>query len=119
MWTAFSLGRTDPEAFQLRANTAELARRIDVRVAPDLEDQWPESSPARLSVETGDGTRVKVVTNPRGFYSEIIRSSEVREKFRCLAGRGLSSIDGELWWGRLTRLTGVADCASLFARQSP
>lgn len=108
--TALLLRRSDPEAFRFRPEVAQLARRVEVRVAPDLEAQWPESSPARVIVEWTGGTEVKTVRNPRGHHTVPITAAELREKFVRLVD---APYEAARWWQRLTNLREVADCAAL------
>jgi len=107
--TAIALRRTDPEAFTFRPDIAALARRVEVSVAPDLEARWPQSSPARVSVESGDGTRTCTVENPRGHHSRPVGVDELRLKFAGLVGVE----HADLWWERLTALIEVVDCADV------
>jgi len=106
---AITLGRSDPDAFTYRPNVAALAERVDVSVAADLEARWPESSPARVSVESVDGTVSRTVENPVGHHSRPISAEELRAKFSGLVG----SEHAELWWHTLTGLADVADCADI------
>jgi 2-methylcitrate dehydratase PrpD len=108
--TAILLGRSDPEAFRYRPWVAALAERVQVEVAPDLEDQWPESSPARVTVEWSGGTTSASVRNPRGHHTQPMAGAEVHEKFRMLVD---TRDRAEAWWARLTSLRDVTDCATL------
>jgi 2-methylcitrate dehydratase PrpD len=112
--TAILLRRSDPEAFRFRPEVAQLARKVEVSVAPDLEAQWPESSPARVTVEWSGGTLTKEVRNPRGHYLAPITGEELHEKFFGLVA---APADADLWWPRLTGLREVADCATLLGRR--
>ncbi len=109
--TAIALGRTDPEAFTFRSDVAALARRVEVSVATDLEARWPQSSPARVSVEFGGGTTTCTVENPRGHHSRPIGVEELQLKFAGLVG----DEHADLWWPRLTALVEVVDCADVLA----
>jgi 2-methylcitrate dehydratase PrpD len=110
--TAIALGRSDPEAFRFRPEVAALGEKVKVSVAADLEAQWPDSSPARVSIQTSTGTRTQTVDNPRGHHRRPIGAEELRAKFIQLVGRQ----DGDLWWPRLTALVDVQDVADVFAR---
>jgi len=107
--TAIKLRRTDPEAFTFRPDIAALAKRVKVNAAADLEAKWPLSSPARVSVETAEGTIIRTVDNPRGHHSRPLGADELRAKFDHLVGNEHAA----LWWPRLTTLHGVADCADV------
>jgi len=109
--TAAILGRTDPEAFSYRPHVAELARRVEVREASDLEASWPESSPARVTVITADGERTAQVQNPHGYHADPVTEPELRAKFDALVA---DPARAEAWWRQLTSLPEVEDCSSLF-----
>lgn len=109
--TAIALGRTDPDAFRYKPEVAALARRVHTTVAPDLETQWPHSSPARVTVESSSGVRSRTVLNPRGHHTVPITAAEIRDKFRSLVD---SPGEAESWWRRLTSLRDIEDCATLF-----
>jgi 2-methylcitrate dehydratase PrpD len=48
-------GHTGPEAFEPDERVAELAGRVEVRAAEDLEYSWPDAAPARVTVHTDSG----------------------------------------------------------------
>jgi 2-methylcitrate dehydratase PrpD len=110
--TAIVLGRGDPEAFTFRPEVARLAQKVQVTVAAALEAQWPDSSPARVTIETSAGAMTRTVDNPRGHHRRPVGADELRAKFLQLVGRA----EGDLWWPRLTGLTEVQDVADVFAR---
>lgn len=109
--TAILLRRTDPEAFRFRPEVAELARKVEISVAADLEAQWPDASPARVVVESVNGTEIGTVGNPRGHHLAPITEGELRDKFFRLVDDG----EAERWWSRLCGLRDVADCATLLS----
>lgn len=109
--TAAVLGRTDPEAFHYRPEVAELARRVKVRTASDLEAGWPESSPARVTVSSAAGEQSAQVQNPHGHYADPVTEAELRAKFDSLLADQPAA---EAWWSRLTDLASVEDCSTLF-----
>ena len=102
-------GRSDLDTFRYDARVAELARRVDVAVAPDLEQLWPDASPTRVTVHWTGGQVRKQVDNPYGHHSHPITGSDLRAKFTRNVGSG-----AELLWKTLTDLNAVSDCASLF-----
>jgi 2-methylcitrate dehydratase PrpD len=108
--TAVALRRSDPEAFEFRPDVADLARRVRIEVADDLQSQWPDASPARVTVETSEGTFSGTVANPRGHHSLPLTPTEIRTKFEQLVG----GPEASTWWPRLTSLREVDDCATLF-----
>jgi 2-methylcitrate dehydratase PrpD len=110
--TALSLGRTDPEAFRYRPEVAELAKLVEISAAPDLEAEWPDASPARVTVEWDGGSQTSTVRNPRGHWTQPLSPEELREKFVALVDDvGVA----DTWWARLTDLPSVDDSADLFA----
>lgn len=109
--TAAVVGRTDPEAFHYRPDVAELARRVEVRTADDLEASWPESSPARVTVLTAAGVETAQVQNPHGHHAEPVTETELRAKFEALLD---DRHHAAAWWERLTGLGEVEDCSTLF-----
>lgn len=109
--TALSLRRTDPEAFQYRPEVAELARLVEVSIAADLEAEWPDASPARVTVEWEGGSRTSTVRNPRGHWTQPLTPDELREKFTALVD---DAAVVDTWWARLTGLPGIDDTARIF-----
>jgi 2-methylcitrate dehydratase PrpD len=103
-------GHTRPEAFVPDERVVRLAQRVEVSAADDLEDAWPASSPARVTVRTYDGSYTKRVDNPRGHHSNPASPDELRSKFELLAG---GSDAGRLY-ERLLGIEDVDDMATLF-----
>ncbi|MER1968500.1 MmgE/PrpD family protein [Castellaniella sp. GW247-6E4] len=102
----------DADGFRFEPDTAKLAARVEVRVAEDLEAQWPNASPARIIVRTSDGQTCSAqVDNPHGHYHDPLTEDEVRQKFRSLVGHEAMA---QAWWSRLTNLFHVPDCSRLF-----
>jgi 2-methylcitrate dehydratase PrpD len=110
------LGRIDPDSFVYREDIARLAERVEVRVAADLEARWPESSPARVTVESRDGTRAAEVQNPHGHHLDPVDAAELRAKFDRLVA---DPVVAESWWRGLTGLAEVKDCSQLFDGRAP
>lgn len=110
---ALLLGRSDPDAFEFRPEVAELAHKVTVEQAPDLEKQWPDASPARVTVEWDNSTQTRTVDNPQGHHTRPLTDRDLRDKFAELFG-----VDGETWWDKLVRLGDVDDCSDLFAELS-
>lgn len=109
--TVAVLGRSGPDAFSFRREVADLARLVEVRAVPDLEERWPESSPARVTVQWNEGSATAEVLNPHGHHSEPITEFELRSKFLELVNE---PENGDGWWSTLTSLTSVEDCAAIF-----
>ncbi len=108
--TAIWFGRTGPEEFQFRSEVAELAERIEVSVAPDLEAEWPAAAPARVRVKFKGGERTSTVHNPHGHWTDPLTPREIEDKFLHLVGDPTAAT---AWWARLTDLRHIDDCAEL------
>jgi 2-methylcitrate dehydratase PrpD len=103
-------GHTAPEAFVPDERVAELARRVEVRAAGDLERAWPDAAPARVTVHTRDGDRTKRVDNPRGYHSNPATPNELQAKFELLVG----SADPGSLYERLLSIQEVEDVSATF-----
>ena len=100
------------DSFHFEAGTSQLAARVDVRVADDLEAMWPDASPARATLLTSDGkTYTAQVDNPHGHYHDPLTEDEVKQKFHALVGNDSVA---RAWWDRLTDLPRIPDCSRLF-----
>jgi|tagenome__1003787_1003787.scaffolds.fasta_scaffold20895444_2 2-methylcitrate dehydratase PrpD len=109
--TALARRSTLPEDFHYSSEIAQLAERVTVSTAPDLQAEWPEAAPARVQVQSTAGTFSATVRNPRGHWSEPLSPLEIESKFSVLVrDPDLAST----WWPRLTDLRAVPDCADLF-----
>jgi 2-methylcitrate dehydratase PrpD len=103
-------GHTRPEAFVPEKRVAELAKRVEVRAAEDLEDAWPDAAPARVRIRTRNGAYAERVDNPRGHHSNPASPAQLRSKFELLVG---GAEPGRLY-ERLLGIRDVEDVASLF-----
>jgi 2-methylcitrate dehydratase PrpD len=103
-------GHTGPEAFEPDERVAELAGRVEVRAAEDLEYSWPDAAPARVTVHTDSGVLDRRVENPHGHHSDPARPDELRAKFETLVG----GKDPGVLYDRLLGMVGVGDVADLF-----
>ena len=63
----------------------ELAARVDLRVAPDFADAFPARTPARVTLDQGEGPQTRTVHHPRGDVANPMSREEIEEKFRILA----------------------------------
>lgn len=79
-------GHTGPAAFVPDERVARLARRVEVRTAPDLEDEWPLAAPARVTISLSGEEKSFRVDNPRGHHAYPASPGELAAKFRSLAG---------------------------------
>ncbi|QIN78498.1 hypothetical protein GBA65_08165 [Rubrobacter marinus] len=103
-------GHARPEAFEPDERVAELAGRVEVRAAEDLEDSWPDAAPARVTVHTPSGVLTERVENPHGHHSDPARPDELRAKFEALVG----GEDPGVLHDRLLGVAEVGDVAELF-----
>jgi 2-methylcitrate dehydratase PrpD len=103
-------GHTRPEAFVPEKRVAELAKRVEVRAAEDLEDAWPDAAPARVRIRTRNGAYAERVDNPRGHHSNPASPAQLQSKFELLVG---GTEPGRLY-ERLLGIRDVEDVASLF-----
>jgi 2-methylcitrate dehydratase PrpD len=103
-------GHTRPEAFVPEKRVAELAKRVEVCAAEDLEDAWPDAAPARVRIRTRTGAYAERVDNPRGHHSNPASPAQLRSKFELLVG---GAEPGRLY-ERLLGIRDVEDVASLF-----
>ena len=101
---------TAPAAFMHDERVAELARRVEVRVAGDLEGAWPVAAPARVTVYTRDGDHTKRVDSPRGHHSNPATPNELQAKFELLVG---GAEPGRLY-ERLLGIREVEDVSAVF-----
>jgi 2-methylcitrate dehydratase PrpD len=103
-------GHTAPEAFAPDERVAELARRVQVRAAGDLEEAWPDAAPARVTIHTRDGDLEKRVDNPRGHYANPATLNELRAKFELV----VSGADPGHLYERLLGIREVEDVSAAF-----
>lgn len=102
-------GNTAPGAFEPDERVFELAERVRVRTADDLEELWPDFAPARITIRLRDGVLGHRVDNPRGHHSNPASPKELRAKFELLAGEGSGAL-----YERLLGVQEVRDMAGLF-----
>ncbi len=70
----------------------DLARRVRLVAAPDLDPLFPARTPARVTVHTRRGTWTRQVDVPRGDPDNPLSEAEIEAKFHTLCGRaGLAS----------------------------
>lgn len=103
-------GHTRPEAFVPDSRVVELARKVEVRQAADLEAGWPDSAPARVTVHLDTGRLTGRVDNPRGHHSNPASSADLRAKFEMLTW----AADPSALYDRLLAIEEEPDCAGLF-----
>lgn len=103
-------GHTGPAAFVPDERVTRLARRVEVRTARDLEDEWPLASPARVTIRLVDEEKSSRVDNPRGHYSHPALPKELAAKFCSLA----EVEDPAGLYERLLSIEGLDDMSLLF-----
>ena len=82
---------------------AAFRRRVTVREDPELSAQVPRLKPARVTVTFTDGRQVtRLRESARGDFQDPYSETEIRAKFRELAGVVLSP-------GRVTRIEALVD----------
>lgn len=101
-------GDTAPKAFAPDDRVAELAERVHVSTAEDLEEMWPDAAPARVTVYLRDKYLSHCTENPHGHHADPALPWELREKFRLLTGD-----DSDALYGRLLDIENVDDVAGL------
>lgn len=70
-----------------RADIVELARRVDLRVDPGLDERFPRAVPARVVVTTARGVFDAAVDVPLGDPANPLSTAELEAKFRRLTAR--------------------------------
>jgi 2-methylcitrate dehydratase PrpD len=108
--TAIIHGHTRPEAFVPDERVVALARRVEVRAAPDLEAMWPDAAPARVTVHAHGQSSCLQVNNPRGHHRNPPTEAELRGKFELLVARP----EAAEVYDRLLGLAEVDDMARIF-----
>jgi 2-methylcitrate dehydratase PrpD len=104
-------GHTNPNAFIPDERVAELARRVEVRVAEDLDALWPAAMPARVSIHYRQGRRSARVDNPRGHHANPAPLHALQVKFESLVDRP----DASQLYERLIHVDRVDDMSRLLA----
>ncbi|MGB3413468.1 MAG: MmgE/PrpD family protein [Microbacteriaceae bacterium] len=100
------------EVFNYREDAAEFSRKVSINNAEDLQELWPDSSPARLRVTLNDGSIVESrVDNPRGHFKNPPGPNDLKEKFNTLWGNPRVS-NGH--WDSIMNLETAQNVADLF-----
>jgi 2-methylcitrate dehydratase PrpD len=76
--------------FLMQSDVIELARRVELRLDPELEALFPEKTSNRVVLETSRGVFEARVDVPLGDPGNPIEISELEAKFRKLSERELS-----------------------------
>lgn len=104
--TALLTGDTGREAFSDAAITPEaieLASRVSVQVASDIDDRAPNERGARISVAlTGEGTVTEEVRAARGGEADPFRAPDLQEKFTELVRPSLGPERTQRLWQAAT-----------------
>lgn len=90
------VGSTGVDDFEYRDDVAELAERVQVVVAEDLETGWPVNSAARVTIRAGGESFTRTLANPRGHHSDPLTESELATKFVGLVAHP----NAPAWWNR-------------------
>ena len=92
----------------------ELVSRIEVKVDAELNKQYPESIPSRITVKTKSGESVvREVAYPKGHVGNPMSDYEVETKFRAQAAGRLSETTQATALARLWALEEETDIAGL------
>ncbi|MCL4766860.1 MAG: MmgE/PrpD family protein [Hyphomicrobiaceae bacterium] len=62
-----------------------LASRVELAVAPDFVDAFPSRTPARVTIDYGDGPQTRTVNYPLGDTANPLSRTQVEAKFRQLS----------------------------------
>jgi 2-methylcitrate dehydratase PrpD len=101
---------------------AALRHRVHIREDPALTATVPASKPARVTLTLKDGRQAtRACDSPRGDCLNPYRESEIREKFRELAGAaltapGLDAVEHAI--DRLEHLASATDLIDLLQRHA-
>lgn len=101
-------GDTAPETFAPDDRVAELAERVQVSTAEDLEELWPDAAPARVTVYLREEVLSHRTDNPHGHHADPALPGELRGKFRMLVGD-----DSDTLYEKLLDIENVEDMAGL------
>jgi 2-methylcitrate dehydratase PrpD len=77
--------RSLPESLLGRPDIVELAKRVELRLDPELDRRFPLQVPARVTLETGRGRFEQLVDHPRGDPANPMDLTALVEKFRRLS----------------------------------
>jgi len=74
-----------PESLLGRQDIVELAKRVELRLDPELDRRFPVQVPARVTLETGRGRLEQLVDHPLGDPANPMNLAALVEKFRGLS----------------------------------
>jgi 2-methylcitrate dehydratase PrpD len=104
-----------PEPLLRRPDIVDLAKRVELRLDPDLDRRFPAQVPARVTLETEHGRFERLVEHPRGDPANPMDLAALVEKFRGLSAGLLTPAEQDemiaavlaLEEGGLSRLTTI------------
>jgi 2-methylcitrate dehydratase PrpD len=107
--------RPMPESLLSRPDIVDLAKRVELRLDPELDRGFPVHVPARVTLETGRGRFEQLVEHPLGDPVNPMDLTTLVEKFRGLSAGVLTPAEQDetiaavlsLEEGGLSRLTGI------------
>jgi 2-methylcitrate dehydratase PrpD len=107
--------RPVPESLLGRPDIVELAKRVELRLDPELDRRFPVEVPARVTLETGGGRLERLVERPLGDPANPMDLASLLEKFRGLSAGLLTPAEQDemiaavlsLEEGGLSRLTTI------------
>jgi 2-methylcitrate dehydratase PrpD len=111
-------GHSDKPAFEpeaLSGETYALADRVEVDVAPDIDERVPDARSARVTVRFADGaTETETVEHARGGEERPWPESDLREKFGTLVEPVVGADAAERLWAGCRNLSAApAELCSL------
>jgi len=77
--------RPMPESLLGRPDIVDLAKRVELRLDPELDRRFPVQVPARVTLETGRGRLEQLVDHPLGDPANPMNLAALVEKFRGLS----------------------------------
>jgi len=104
-----------PESLLGRQDIVDLAKRVELRLDPELDRRFPVQVPARVTLETGRGRFERLVEHPLGDPANPMDLAALVEKFRGLSAGLLTPAEQDemiaavlsLEEGGLSRLTTI------------
>lgn len=103
------------ENFDYHQDTADFAQKIAVHQSEELQEFWPNSSPARVTIHLKDGEElINQVDNPKGHYLNPADPARLEEKFVDL---GATNTAPNFNWNYFMNLETIDDVHNFFGVQ--
>jgi 2-methylcitrate dehydratase PrpD len=104
-------GHTGPAAFATDPQVVDLAGRVQVRAAPDLDSPSADRMPARVTVVRSKGLATAAVEHPYGHPARPASAERLRDKFRAI----VSLPQKDALYDRLIGIESADDVSKVFA----